>query len=49
MINITNHPDIIDKINTAINNGKIVEVKNERKKDKPENVTVVEIKRTLIK
>lgn len=49
MIDIKEHSDVIEKINNAINNGKIVEVKNERKKDKPENITVVEIKRALIK
>ncbi len=49
MIDITEHSDVIAKINDAINSGKIVEVKNERKKDKIENITVVEIKRTLIR
>lgn len=49
MIDVAKMPELIKRINDALNSGKIIEVKNERKKDTPVNVTVVEIKRTLLK
>lgn len=49
MIDISKDKDMIDKINQALNDGKIIEIKNERKKDKPVNITLVKIKRNLIR
>lgn len=47
MIDIREMPDIIEIINTMLNDGKIIELKNEsRKKDKP-NIVAVEINRIL--
>lgn len=47
MIDIAKRKDIIEVLNAILNNGGTAEVKNERKRDLPENIVVVEIKRTV--
>ena len=46
MIDIRKRQDVLDIINTILNNGGIAEVKNESRKA-GENIVVVEIKRTV--
>jgi len=47
MIDIRELPYVVDIINASLNDGKIIEIKNEsRNKDKP-NIVIVEINRIL--
>lgn len=45
MIDIRKRPEVLEIINTILNNGGIAEVKNESRHS--ENIVVVEIKRTV--
>lgn len=47
-IDIRKHPEIIEIINNALNQGEIIEVKNEARSSKRENIVVVRITRKLI-
>ena len=46
MIDIREHPEVIDAINAVLNNRGIAETKNEMRRGK-DNIVVVEISRTL--
>ncbi|MBQ0097901.1 MAG: hypothetical protein KBS62_03070 [Oscillospiraceae bacterium] len=46
-IDITQLPEVIETINAMLNDGKIVEIKNESRQKGTINITVVEINRIL--
>jgi len=47
MIDIRELPEVVEIINSMLNDGKIIELKNESHKKDTVNVTVVEINRIL--
>lgn len=47
MIRIQDRPDLLEIINTALSDGKIIELKNESRKKDVENIVIVEINRIV--
>ena len=48
MIDIRNHPDVIDIINKALNERRVIEVKNEARRDGAVNIVVVSLGREVL-
>ena len=47
MIKIQDRPELIEIINNALSDGKIIEIKNESRKKDKENIVIVEINRIV--
>lgn len=47
MINIQDNPELLEIINNALSDGKIIELKNESWKKDKENIVIVEINRIV--
>lgn len=47
MIKIEDKPELIEIINNALSDGKIIEIKNESRKKDKENIVIVEINRIV--
>lgn len=47
MINIQDKPELLEIINNALSDGKIIELKNESRKKDKENIVIVEINRIV--
>ena len=48
MIDIRQHPDVIDIINAALNERRVIEVKNEARKEGVVNIVVVGLGREVL-